>query len=139
MEFNSGFKGLIGLHVKYPLFIGLHVKYPLFIGLYVKCRLFIGLRVTYRFFSSHVNESWIFSTDFRKIFIFQNSWKYVQWDPSCFMRTDRQRTDMTKVIVAFHNLRTRLKVLHSAHSIFTCFVCTSGKNIEFTTLNYWFS
>ena len=37
-----------------------------------------------------------------KILKYQISWISVQWDSSCFMRTDR-RTDMTKLIVALRN------------------------------------
>jgi hypothetical protein len=36
------------------------------------------------------NETWIFSIDFEKIFQYQIPWKSVQWEPSCFMRTDGQ-------------------------------------------------
>jgi len=35
-------------------------------------------------------ETWILSTYFRKIRKCQNSWKSVQWEPSCSTRTDRQ-------------------------------------------------
>jgi hypothetical protein len=38
---------------------------------------------------------------------YQISWKSVQWEPSCFMRTDG-RTDMMNLIVAFRNFRRRL-------------------------------
>jgi hypothetical protein len=50
----------------------LHVKYPLFL--------------------SEFNETWLFSTDCRKILKNKISWKTVQWEPSCSMRTDG-RTD----------------------------------------------
>jgi hypothetical protein len=37
-----------------------------------------------------------------KILKYEISWKFVQWEPSCFIGTDGQR-DMTKLIVAFRN------------------------------------
>ena len=65
-----------------PMHTALHVKYPLF--------------------SLDFNQTRIFATDFRNILKYQTSWKPVQWEPSCSMRTDR-RTDMAKLIVAFPN------------------------------------
>jgi len=51
------------------MFIWLHVKYPLFL--------------------SDFSEILIFPTDFRKILRYQISWKSVQKEPSCSIRTDR--------------------------------------------------
>jgi hypothetical protein len=51
---------------------------------------------------SDCNETWIFSTNIRKILNCQIAWKSVQWEPSCSLPKDRQ-TDMTKLIVAFRN------------------------------------
>jgi hypothetical protein len=43
-----------------------------------------------------------FSTDFGKVLKYQISWKSVQWEPICSMRTDGQ-SDMTKLIGTFRN------------------------------------
>ena len=69
------------------MYSGLHVKYPLPL--------------------SDLNETWIFPTDFRKIFKYKISWKSVKWEPSCSMRVDGQ-TDMTMTqpIVAQNFVKT---------------------------------
>jgi hypothetical protein len=53
-------------------------------------------------FLSDVYEIWSISTELRKILKYKIVLKSVQWQPSCSMQMDRQ-TDMTMVIVAFHN------------------------------------
>jgi len=65
-------------------------------------KMYIGLHVKYRLFLSDFNETWIFWADLWNIFKYQISWKSIQWEPSCSMRTDR-RTDMTKLILASRN------------------------------------
>jgi len=52
--------------------------------------MYIGLHVKYRSFQSDFNETLIFSTDCWKILKYQISWKSVQWEPSCSIRTDRR-------------------------------------------------
>jgi hypothetical protein len=72
----------------------------MYIGLYVKCLLLL----------LHFNETWIFSTDFRKILICQISWKsssgslVALWD-----RQTEEKTNMTKLIVAFRNFANTRK------------------------------
>ena len=60
----------------------------MYIGVHVKCLLFL----------SHFNETWIFSTDFRKMLKHLISWKYFLSEPSCFHadgRTDGGREGQT--------------------------------------------
>jgi len=56
---------------------------------------YIGIDVKYPLCLSDFSEPWTFSTDFRKIFKYQTSWKSVQWEPSCSMRKGRQTGGQT--------------------------------------------
>ena len=56
--------------------------------------------VNYPCFLSGFNKTWIVLVDFRKLLQCRISWKSVQWEPSCSMRTYRH---MTKLMVAFRN------------------------------------
>jgi hypothetical protein len=64
-----------------------------------------GRRVKY---PSYINETWIFSADFRKTLKYKIPRKSLRWKPSCSMRTDGQ-TDMTELIFAFHNFADESK------------------------------
>jgi hypothetical protein len=55
-------------------------------------KIYTGLHVKYLLFLSDFNQTWIFSSHFRKIPQYPISWKTVQWETSCFKRTDG-RTD----------------------------------------------
>ena len=46
------------------------------------------------------------------------------------VKTDR-RTDMTKLIVAFLNIRKRLKILHGTHIALMCFMWISEQAMTF--------
>jgi hypothetical protein len=57
---------------------------------------------------SDFNETWIFSTVFRKLLKNQVSKKSFQWKPSCSMRTDGQTWRIQQSLFAI--LQTRLKM-----------------------------
>jgi len=51
----------------------------------------------------------------KKILKYQSSWKSVQWEPRCYMRTDRE-PDMTKPTAAFRNLANKPKKKSNSHN-----------------------
>ena len=65
--------------------------------------MYIDLSVKYLLFLLQFNECWIFWTYFRKILKYQISWKSVHWETSYSIGRTDGRTDMTNLIVAFHN------------------------------------
>jgi len=94
------------------MYIGLHVKYPLFL--------------------SDLNETCIFSTDFRKKSTQISNFMKIcpQWEPNCSMQKDK-RTGLTKLIVAFRNFANssnemnRLEILQFKSTILIDFICLS--------------
>ena len=70
-----------------------------------------GLHVKYPLFLVYFHETWISRVFFQKIPKYQISWKSVQWEPSCSMRTDGRRGRHGEANSRFPtNLRTRLKM-----------------------------
>jgi hypothetical protein len=59
-----------------------------------------GLHVKYPLLLSYFKETRIFSPDFRNVLKYNISWKSVQWESNCTMRTDGQ-TDIKKLTVTF--------------------------------------
>jgi hypothetical protein len=68
---------------------------------------YLGVHMKYPLFMSDFNKICLFWADFWNMLKYKLSWKSVQGDPSCYMRTDRQ-TDMKKLILDFEIFRTRL-------------------------------
>ena len=67
----------------------------------------IGLHVKYLLFYSDINETWIFSTHFRKIIMYQISWKSILRESGSSMRTDgragKQQDRYDETNTCFHN------------------------------------
>ena len=93
----------------------------------------IAVRVKCPLFLWECSETWIFSIDPRKILKYRISSKFVQWEPSCFMRTGGQ-TDVTKLIVTFRSFANAPK----NDTFIGKFICTMqylGRcRVKFTSL-----
>ena len=71
----------------------------------------IYLCIKYLLFLSYFKETWIFSTDFRKILKGQISWKSVSVAVEIFHADGRTERDMAMLIAAFRKIcETRLKM-----------------------------
>ena len=97
-----------------------------------------SLKVTFRLFDS--NETLIFSTDFSKILKYQISWKSVQCDLSCSVRTDR-RAEITMLIVAFRNFAKAPNNSCSPSAFIFCVaeirLCAADISFFFTVTVWW--
>ena len=88
-------------------------------------KMFFGLHVKYQLFLSDINETCIFSTDFRKIPKYQISWTFFLLEPSCSTQTDGQtsvQTDMTELLVVFRNFVKALKRAIWLHNLVTMII-----------------
>ena len=65
-------------------------------------KMYFGFQVTYPLFVSDFNETWIFSTNFRKMHVYKISWKSPYWNRviPCGRTSGRHKK---KLIIAFRN------------------------------------
>ena len=92
--------------------------------------MYVGLHAKYLLLLSDFNETWIFSTDFRKIPKHKISWKIRPVEAEVFQadsHTD-EHTDMTKQTVAFRNFANAPKITRSAHSVHVCILYVFQQN-----------
>jgi hypothetical protein len=86
--FGRGFANIKCVDFLYKFYL----KYFLFLEDFseILLSMYTVLRAKYPLFLSGSKETWTFSMDFRNILKYRLVWKFVEWKPSCFMRTDGQ-------------------------------------------------
>ena len=73
-------------------------------------KMYNSLHVSYSFFLSDFNKTRIFLADYKKKILKSHiSWKSVQWELSCSMRTDRHMTKLTSASRNFSNASEKKK------------------------------
>jgi len=83
------------LNIKCVLWFFLRLSFETFLILHelgeILSQMYIDLQVKFPLVLSGFNKTWIFSPHFQKLIRYKLSWKSVQWEPSCSMRTDGQK------------------------------------------------
>ena len=82
----------------------------MYVGLHVKCQLFL----------SDSNETWIFSTYFRKLPQYQIEWKLFQWEPSSSIRTYGQAWSWRSLFAVFRTSLKSALIRLRKHSAIRC-------------------
>jgi hypothetical protein len=68
-------------------------------------------------------RTWVFASEFGKMYKYKIAWKPVQWEPSFSMRTDRH-TDMAKVVFAFRNCaKAPIMRTYTIHVLWMYVIC----------------
>ena len=111
----------------------LHVKYPLFLQVLKLSGCLLKNSLMKPLLLSDVNETWIFSTNFRKILKCQISWQPIQWEPSFSITMDRHTWRSLQSLVAI--LKTRIKANVVAYNVanlkyISFFMCLFAINVQ---------
>jgi len=107
--------------------------------------MFIVLYIKYRYCCQILMKLEFPQQIFKYILKYQIQWKFIQWEPSCSMRTDRQtdrQKDVTELIGFFFAIfPALLKILRSAHTVYSRVLCGSQNKqrlFPYTALTDWF-